>query len=267
MAVTVDTSSVKITQSTAGAQPALFTDGKIVICHLSRGFGGVTRLAPAFTAAGEVKVSGPDAELRASAFNFIQFQKLRNVSLTYSSGDVHTERVLLTVSTPPALTQNPALDSRRAFSPFTSAATAEVRLGKATNGMGDHPASKASAMLTHESGRQCLLRSFTDSREFFTAFVARSPAGVIQYLAHFHWELHYEFALEWELADLGGFRLKLLLSNSRVRFEQPVAGPPRAPELAGMLANPQGPQANELMDFAIRSAVLGGPPNRMDLGF
>jgi hypothetical protein len=267
VAVSVDAGSARITENTAGARPALFTDGKIVICHLTKGFGGVMSLAPAFTASGEVKVSGPDAEVRGFAFNFIQFQKLRNVSLTYSSGDVNTERILLTVSQPPALSQNPALDSRRAFSPFTSAATADVRLGKATNGMGDHPASKAAAQLTHESGRKCLLRSFTDSREFWTSFVARSPAGAIQYLAHFHWELHYEFALEWELTDLGDFRIKLLLSNSRLNFEAPVPGPPRAPELAGMLASPRGPQANELMDAAIRSAVLGGPPNRMDLGF
>lgn len=267
MAINVDASSAKITQNVSAARPALFTDGRIVICHLTNGFGGVTQLRPAFTASGEVKVSGPDLELRNTVFNFIQFQKLRNVSLTYLSGDFNTERVLLTVSQPPALATNPALDSRRAITPFTSGAAADLRLGKATNGMGDHPASKASATLTHESGRQCLLRSFTDSREFWTSFVARSPAGVIQYLAHFHWELHYEFALEWELTDLGTFRLKLLLSNSRIRFEPPVAGPPRAPEIAGMLANPLGPQANELMDAAIRTAVLGGPPNRMDLRF
>lgn len=268
MAVSIDAASAKITLTTGRARPNLFTDGNIVVCHLTGGFRGPNDIDPAFNALGEVSVSGSDAELRGFAFGFIQFQKLRNVSFTYSGGIVMPERVLISASAPPALTQNPALDSRAAFSPFTSADPPILKPGKASNLMGDHPAAKAPASLTHRSsGRTDMLQSITDSREFWTAFVARNPAGVIQYLAHFHWELAYGFTLDWELSDLGGMRLKTALSGSSVKFDPPAAGPPRAPEIAGMLANPRPPQANDLMLAAVRAAVLGGPPNRQDLDF
>lgn len=268
MAVTIDAASAKITQTTGGARPNLFSDGRIVVCHLTKGFLGPNNLSPAFNALGEVGVTGPDVEVRAFTFGFIQFQKLRNVSLTYSGGQVMPERIFVNASSPPALRQNPALDSRNAFTPFTSADPAILRAGKATNVMGDHPAAKALAALTHRnSGRVDMLLSIRDSREFFTAFVARNPAGVIQYLAHFRWELVYDFTLEWELSDLGGMRLKLVLSNSSINFDPPVAGTPRAPEIQGLLPSPRPPHANDLMDDAVKAAVLGGPPNRQDIDF
>lgn len=269
MAVTFDAASAAITQTTSRARPAIFSDGRIVVCHLTNGFLGPNALNPAFNALGEVKVSGTDAELRSFTIGFIQFQKLRSVTLTYSGGLVMPERIFLNASSPPALTTNPALDSRLAFTPFTSADPAILRAGNATNVMGDHPAAKALAQLTHRnSSRNDLLLSIRDSREFWTSFAARSPAGVIQYLAHFHWELVYDFTLEWQLDELtGGNRLKLALSNSTLRFDPTLAGPPRAPELAGMLANPRPPHANDLMDTALKGAVLGGPPNRQDIDF
>jgi hypothetical protein len=268
VAVTVNAASAKISPVTAGARPALFTDGKIVVCHLTKGFLGPNNLLPAFNATGEVGVTGTDAELRTFAFGFIQFQKIRSVTLTYSGGLVMPERIFLNASQAPALAQNPALDSRNAFTPFTSADPAILRGGKATNVMGDHPAAKALAALTHRnSGREDMLLSIRDSREFWTCFVARAPTGSIQYLTHFHWELVYDFTLDWQLTDFGNMRLKLAISNSSLKFDSPVAGPPTPPELAGLLASPRPPQANDLMDAAIKGAVLGGPPNRQDIDF
>ena len=269
MAVSFAAASAKITQTTSRARPAIFSDGRIVVCHLTAGFLGPNALNAAFNALGEVKVSGPDAEIRTFAIGFIQFQKLRSVTLTYSGGIVMPERINLNASAPPALTTNPALDSRAAFTPFTSADPAILRAGTATNFMGDHPAAKALAQLTHRnSGRNDLLLSIRDSREFWTAFVARAPTGVIQYFAHFHWELVYDFTLEWQLDELtGGNRLKFAISNSSLRFDPTVAGPPTAPEIVPLLANPRPPQANDLMDAAIKGAVLGGPPNRQDIDF
>ena len=255
--------------SSGKAKPALFVGDGVAICHLTNGFNDPDHLLPAFSATGEVAVSGPATAVKTHTVNFIQFQKLRNHSMLYSTGElVLPERVLIDASSPPALTANPALDSSASTTPFTNADPLILNAGKAINVMADHPASKHAISLTHRSdGRTAMIASITDSREFWTSFVVRPPGGALQYLAHFHWEINYSFGLEWELDISGDMRVRLVINTSTFKFDSPVLGPPTAGDISGMLATPSPPQANDVGREAILTAVLGGPPNRLDLTF
>jgi hypothetical protein len=268
MAVSFNAGSAKISVSRARVKPALFIGNGLVVCHLTNGFTDPNNISQAFTATGQVGVTGPASEVKAHTVNFIQFQKMRDFSFVYSTGVfVAPERILIS----PAFTPNPALDSETSVTPFTSGDAVILNAGQSINVMGDHPASKAPTSLTHrKDGRTAMITSINDSREFWTSFVVRSPSGAgapIQYLAHFHWELNYRFSLEWELTDMGDMRVKALISTSTINFDDPVPGPPTAGEIARMLANPLPPQANDVMRAAVAAAVLGGLPNRQDLAF
>ncbi len=259
-AVVIDAGSATIKVTTAGVKPAVDLRSSPIVCNLTRGYTDPNNIVVAFNATGQVKVTAPPAELQAWKFGFIQFQKIKALTLNYGGGFVSNDSIGLFVNQPPALPQSLALDSRAASTPFTSSDPFFMDQGKVTNAMGDHPALRAPASLTNlHSGRVNNLSSLTDHREFWTVFTAKDPAGKLQYLAHFHWELKYDFL--FEMADV----LKLKFSQSKIDFGTPRLGPPTESELAGLLANPVPPQANDLMLAALRAAVLGGLPNRMDL--
>ena len=259
-AVAIDAASATIKLTTAGARPAVDLRSSPIVCNLTRGYTDPNNIVVAFNATGQVKVTGSPAELAAFKFGFIQFQKINALNLKYGGGFVTNDSIGLFVNQPPALPQSLALDSRSSFTPFTSADAFFMDQGKVTNAMGDHPALRAPASLTNlHSGRINFLSSLDDQREFWTVFTAVDPSGKFQHLAHFHWVLKYNFL--FEMTD----KLQVKLSLSSIDFGTPKLGPPTEPELAGLLANPIPPQANDLMLGAIRASVLGGLPNRLDL--
>ena len=259
-AVVIDAASATIRLTTNGVRPAVDLRSSPIVCNLTRGYTDPNNIVVAFNATGQVKVTAPPAELKTWKFGFIQFQKILALTLNYGGGFVSDDSIGLFVNQPPALPQSLALDSRSASTPFTSADPFFIDQGKVTNSMGDHPALRAPASLTNlHSGRINNLSSLTDHREFWTIYTALDPAGKFQYLAHFHWVLKYSFL--FEMADT----LKMKLSQSSIDFGTPKLGPPTEPELAGLLARPVPPQANDLMLAGLRAAVLGGLPNRMDL--
>jgi hypothetical protein len=74
--------------------------------------------------------------------------------------------------------QNPTLDSYTKYIPFTTQDPFILSDGRAINFMGDHPATKVPVSVIHQkSGRENMITSIMDSREFWTAFVARDPGG------------------------------------------------------------------------------------------
>ena len=267
--VTIDRGTAKIKVHPEGAVPTISRDvalggDDIVVCHLTKGFKNAMETDSAFTADGEVKATGPLSERLMWKIRFIQFLRLKDLTFTYSGGAATDERIVIS----PEVRINPSLDSRDDFTPFTNADRQVIKGDIATNVMGDHPSSRMPISLPHRtSGRTNMITSITDNREFWTAFVARSPGGAIQYLAHFHWELLYRFTLEWELTEVAGMQLRRKFNSSSIKFDTPVLGPPAVPELSALLANPQGRQANDVLRDATLDALSGGPPGRVDFGF
>lgn len=254
---------MKITPSSAAirvvakkAVPAVHVGDKSVICHLTEGFsatgkpGGYGR---AWTADGTFRIAvAPGEDITFWQFGFIQFQKTNDVTFMYAGREADDGGIVISASTAPALTTRTALDSVAAFTPWTTMTNrSTMNLGLVTCPTGDHPSLKAGRQLKNEhTKRQNFLFRVIDEREFWTVLTARDPLGNFQHQAHFHWKLRYDVKFNWRLDAP-----QVAATTSTFKSDAPAQGAPTDAVLQKLLAAPDGPQANDLMDVAIIKAV------------
>ncbi len=101
-----------------------------------------------------------------------------------------------------------------------------------------------------------------DRRRFWTVLTAQERAtGVFHHLAHHSWEFVYRFQVVWA----GGVpSIFSNLSNPPTEVIPVTPGAPTDPALAALLRSPGPPFGRDIAVAAMRAAVLGGPPTRVD---
>ncbi|MCA9135422.1 MAG: hypothetical protein KDB00_01650 [Planctomycetales bacterium] len=90
---------------------------------------------------------------------------------------------------------------------------------------------------------------------------ARDPKGDFHHLGHVTWNLDYDFQFTWRNGNPRVYK-----NNSRFSAGQFTSGAPADGKLQSLLNHPSPPHANESVRRALKSAVLGGKPNRSDNG-
>jgi hypothetical protein len=264
MAVVVHANTAQVTINSQGAHPDMKVEPQRMICHLTKGFGGVGSVGRAWTATGTVQVSvGPGDSLGLFQFGFVQFQEILDASFFYAGKHPSHGSVIFKVAEPPAMARKLALDSHDNQLPWTVVQPRFTRQGSlVTAKTGDHPLNKAEPKVRNRTtDRANFLFHVVDHRKFTTVFSAQDPAGAFTHMAHFTWELRYDFKVEWKASGAQ------IVSRQSPRFSmgRPIAGPPTDPKIVAHLADPQPPNANDEMLFAIVRTKKGGPPNRQDL--
>jgi hypothetical protein len=127
---------------------------------------------------------------------------------------------------------------------------------------GDHPGMVVRLSLENRSRsnvRNFLFHCFMD-RKFWTILTALEPGGKPQYIAHFHWQVRYEFRLKWS-----GGAPRPPLNQSFVRvIRRQTAGRPGEADLQALLDTPTGERANSVGRRVDAATVTGIAPNRTD---
>lgn len=271
--VIVDIVSATITQDTGKAKIAVNphivpaatsgTGNPVTIGNLTENFDAdETKAGHAFTATGEVGVSGPVSEINTWNFGFMQFQKMNSLNFFYAGRREQDGGIAVNAHLPPAMIQLVCLDSRNDFSPWTHGKTKgdltfDPKTGKVKVNSGDHPMHRVATMLGNDkTGEDNFLFQLIDDREFWTVFVARDPKGTMQHLAHFHWQTRFVYTFKWRKAVPIGTKDT---TRSKLVFDKPLPGAPAEPSIQKLLKNPAQPQANSLMKQAVPQAV--GKPN------
>jgi hypothetical protein len=274
--LTIEEASAEIVVQSNDARPSLnFWTGWLpgmtgppantAVWHLTKGYSNpLVAPRPAFTFTGRIRVAGPASELAVWRFGFIQFCRVISLEAVY--GDVaflrpQSEGITVNWSQPPAMPQKLSLDSLPGCAPFTNNLPTSFAGGVATHVTGDHPAGRVGQSLTFiGTDRSSPLTSVTDSREFWSVFAGREPAGRLHYFAHVHWKLHWHYVF-----DPSPAMPMLPLSASSATFDQKATlGAPTDPQLAPLLAAPAAPFNNHLLQWAQTTAFRGGAPNRIE---
>jgi hypothetical protein len=263
MAVVIQEKTAKVTIVSGDAVPSIDLQKDRVVCHLTKGFAGADSVARAWRATGTVNLSvGPGDSLTNWQFGFIQFQKILNAGYFYA-GKLSTHgSISLNIAAPPAMPRTLTLDSHDGQIPWTVAQPRFTRQGSAiTTSTGDHPLNKAGTTLENKTtGKVNFLFHLLDHRKFWTIFSAQDADGRFFHLMNFEWQLRYDFMLMWNASGTPMvFKRSTLLSMGT-----PVAGPPTDGDVKAKLVNPQPPNANDEMLFAMARALKGGKPNRTD---
>jgi hypothetical protein len=274
--ITVDHAKAKIADpghTIPGAKSG--TGNPAFIGNLTHNFNENDKLCGhAFTATGEVEVSAAPGELNTWDFGFIQFQRLNAFTLMY--GGMTADEGGIIVNAEKAMTPLVCLDSKAAGTdstgkptghpPWTNAKTKgtltfDAAAGKAKIETGDHPQHRVGTMLINKrTARDNFLFKLIDDRDYWTVFVARNPAGLMQHLAHFHWKLKYVYTFKWRKGEPKGAKDP----TSVLTFDKPQPGPPTEPAIQGLLKNPAAPMANPVMMNGLQKAVEESSQHRID---
>lgn len=262
MAVTVHARTAAITLVGQNAKPGIDIKSEKVVCHLTNGYRREDSVSRAFQAVGSVRITlGPGDSLSGWQFGFLQFQKTNFAGYFYAGKAPSHGSVSILISEPPAMPQKLALDSNDNYSPWTVPQPRFEHFPPEINaGTGDHPLNRAATKVVNKiTDKVNFLFHVVDHREFWSVFTAQNPAGNVQHLAHFRWELRYDFMFAW-----AGDKPSVFRNGSSFKLGAVASGPPKEAEVSALLAKPSPPQANELMKKAVLRAISGSRPNRAD---
>jgi hypothetical protein len=289
MAITLNASTAKVTLDKAKAVPTLHvfptgaTSDPVVNSHLTNNFvagnsgpGGV-KAADAWTAEGTVAVAaGPadQAELAKWHFGFIQFQKINGLTLYYNGQSRSQGGVIIQAHIAPALSNSSGRDhaDKDPNPPWMRVGTAgnltvDATKGVATAKVGDHPMLVAGTkQMNGKTGYMNYISQLVDDRSFVTAFVARDPQGVYQYLSYVEWNVVWNFTFTWR----GGLPTPSKGTTGAVAtnfdMKAAVAGKPPQSWLKSFLSDPNAVvKLGTAEQNAALKAAINGPPNRLDL--
>jgi hypothetical protein len=270
----IQTSTLAIAIDSSKAVPDFQVLDKAVCGHLTNSFSvknGDPVAGAAWTAKATVNASLSAGETIGDVtFGFVQLQKAAKTQFFYAGRFPSHGSMILTVNAPPAMPDQLALDSHDGFVPFTvSQAQGRFQFanGVVTASTGDHPLVKAGREMsgTDKMNRKTKQTNFLfhviDERDFWTIFTFRGKDDKLQYLAHFTWNLKYNCRFKW-LNNTP----KIDINSSTIKFGTMIKGAPTDSFLQSLLKNPDVPNANDVMLFAI-VATLKAPQgaNRNDL--
>lgn len=234
-----------------------------IICHLTQGFVSSsfpTGQSNAITAAAHVPVAlGPNESVSAWNFGFVQIGRVnpgQSFSAIFYAGRMRSEgSITVNPNVPPALASPILYDATGSPpDPWFETPTGSFAASRINATWGDHPALKVPLKLRN-SGRNVdnFLFQLIFDREFWTIFTATDPAGKINYIAHFHWQVRYDIELMWRNQDAV---LRQNKSVARV-IDAKVKGAPANPDLQPLLARPSGDRANKVYSQAVTQAFFG----------
>jgi hypothetical protein len=256
-----DIASLEIVPARDGAIPDVKAWDTRVTCHLTKGYTVENDLGsgmePAITISARMKAK--ESDWAGWNFAFIQLHKIKEMGFYYagkakSDGSIS---IYIDLAVPVKL----CLDSEDSYKPWTRAEKHYFLDGKLRAASTDHPACRAKRELVNAiTSRPNYLFHIVDRRELWTVFAAQDPTGARTYLGHVHWSVDYDFKFKWRKDE------PLIASNnSKLSFDDWKKGPPTDSELQPLLKNPGPPLANDVTREAIKNAVIGGPPNRVDV--
>jgi hypothetical protein len=228
-----DLSTLQIEPGFNEAVPDVKVWASRVICHLTKGYtlnndtdGGID---PAITITAHMKAK--EKELEGWRFAFIQLHKIKEMGFFYAGKAKSDGSIAIYVDRAPALPVTLCLDSEQTCKPWTRV-----------------------------DNRANYLFHIVDRRELWTVFTAQDPKGKNSYLAHVRWTVDYDFMFKWRKDTP-----QVATNKSKVSFDQWKKGAPTDGDLQPLLKNPGPPLANDLTREAIKAAVIGVPPNRVDV--
>lgn len=260
---TIDAASAQIEVFSDGAVPAVKRWPSRVVCHLTKGYSSdndTETINAAITINGRVKVTGQEKDWKDWKFRFIQLHKINQMGIWYAGKASGDGGISILVDKPPAMDKTLCLDSEEDFKPWTRSDDHYIMEGKARNFSTDHPAFRAKRDLVNAvTQRYNYLFHIIDKRELWTVFTAQDPAGKFQHLAHVHWKVEYNFMFKWVKNEP-----EVKVDSSAFSVDTWQKGAPSDAELQTLLGNPGPPLANDYTRDAIKTAVIGGPPNRID---
>ena len=271
MAVQVAANQAVLTIDEAGAKPdfAFTNNNTFLLGHLTTGFSGTDFVGDAITCNATVPVSGPLAEVSGLELGFVQIAEAESFQAFYGGRIVSEGGIALNYFVPPALSNTVLIDGTTRSGGtatrdpwYRNPVFGTGAGGRRAADTGDHPGMVVRLSLENRSRsnvRNFLFHCFMD-RKFWTVLTALEAGGKLQYIAHFHWQVRYEFRLKWK--D-GNPRPPISQSFVRVLRRQ-TAGRPTEPDLQTLLNAPAGERANSVGKRAEAATVTGVPPNRTD---
>lgn len=259
--------SLKIDTSLARPDSTYTGNGVFIIGHLTTGWSGTDFVGDAVTCTGTVPVSGPATDVDRLELGFVQIARAKSFVAFYAGRTANEGSIGLDYFQPPALNAKFILDGTKgARDPWYRNPTfAQGLPGTRRAETGDHPGMVVRLSLENRNKsnvRNFLFHCIMD-REFWTILTALEAGKKPQYIAHFKWQVRYEFKIRWKDTSA---QPPVNLSTVRLIRGQ-TAGAPDEPELKPILDNPIGERANAVGKRAEATAVTGQPPNRSDNTF
>ena len=264
MAVKIINSQLQLTIDDGQAKPDVYINqvGHI-ITHLTQGF--VAASFPngqgnALTSGAHVPLGGDPG---GTTFAFVQIGRSNFYGAFYSGRIPREGGVAVLAHVPPAL-PNPVMLDASGDPPipwFEDPSRTSFDPPKIHSTWGDHPASRIPLKVNNSiaSNVPNYLFQYIDDRDFWTIFTAKDPDGTLRYIAHFHWQIRYDFEFTWRNGEAIPRR-----SKSFIRIhERNTKGRPAEPSIQPLLSNPVGPRAKVVFTNAINLAFKGPRgPNR-----
>jgi hypothetical protein len=265
MAIRVVNNQAALTIDASGAKPdsQFSANNTFLFGHLGQGWNGNDWVGDAITCKASVPITGPQAETDRVELGFVQIARALSFQAFYAGRIASEGGIALNYFQPPALASKVLFDGTKgARDPWYRNPVFGSSANKRVATTGDHPGMVVRLSLENRSRsnvRNFLFHCIMD-REFWTILTALEPGGKPQYVAHFHWQLRYEFKLVWR----GGVAQKPESTSFIKVIDKQVAGAPTDGDLQSLLGAPSGERANSIGTRMEAATVTGNPPNRSD---